>query len=95
MGTCDGMKHIQGFFMLESCIAIIISVIAVSCFYLTVVESRKNEHKIELKADYAYAYHVLQKNDIDQILVHDRVYKKAGPNYIYDTTNNQKIKVKN
>lgn len=88
------MRRIQGFFMLESCIAIIISVIAVSCFYLTVVENRKNGYEIELKADYAYAYHVLQKNDLDQILVHDRIYKKAGPNYIYDTTNKQKIKIK-
>lgn len=89
------MKRIQGFFMLESCIAIIISVIAVSCFYLTVVESRKNGYKIERKADHAYAYHVLHKNNLDQILVHNRIYKKAGPNYIYDTTNHQKIKIKN
>lgn len=94
MGTNGKMKKVKGFLIFESAIAIIISVVAVSCLYLTVAECQKNGQEIELKTDRIYAYHVLKTNDLDQITVHDHVYERVGQHYLNDKTTNQKFKVK-
>lgn len=78
------MKKMQGFLMVESMVAVIISVVAVSCLYLTVVQSQKNGRSLELKTDRAYAYHIFTSSHLRQIVVHDRIYEKAGQHRIYD-----------
>lgn len=78
------MKKMQGFLMVESMVAIIVSVVAVSCLYLTVAQSQKNGRSLELKTDRAYAYHILTSSHLRQIVVHDRIYEKAGQRRIYD-----------
>lgn len=89
------MKKVKGFFIFESIVAIIISLVAVSCLYLTVAESRKNGREMELKTDRMYAYHVLKTNDLDQVVVHDHIYERAGQQYLNDKTTNQKFKIQN
>lgn len=91
---CSGdelMKKIKGFLIFESFIAIIISVIAVTCFYFAVAENQKNGQEMELKTDRAYAYRVLQENKMKEIMVHDHLYKKAGRNRIYDKQTEQQF----
>ena len=87
------MKKVKGFLVIESFIAIIIAVIAVSCFYITVAESQKNGREMELKTDRVYAYHVLKANNLDQITVHDHVYERIGQHYLNDKNTNQKYKI--
>ncbi|HJF39895.1 MULTISPECIES: hypothetical protein [Lactobacillus] len=87
------MKKVKGFFIFESAIAIIISLFAVSCLYLTVAESQKNGREMELKTDRVYAYHVLKANNLDQITVHDHVYERIGQHYLNDKNTNQKYKI--
>lgn len=85
--------RIKGFLMMESFMAIMIATIAVSCLYLTVAENQKNGREIELKTDRAYAYHVLTESNLDQVMVHDRIYEEAGHNYVYDRDAKQKFAV--
>lgn len=80
--------------MMESFIAIMIATIALSCLYWTVAENQKNGQEIELKTDRTYAYHVLTESKLDQVMVHDRIYEKAGHNYIYDREAKQKFAIK-
>lgn len=86
--------RVKGFLMIESLMALIITTIAVNCLYFTVAENQKNGREIELKADRAYAYHVLVKSKLDQVVVHDRIYEKAGHNCVYDKNAKQKIAIK-
>ncbi|MGN1272843.1 MAG: hypothetical protein ACI4T3_06915 [Lactobacillus sp.] len=88
------MKKVKGFLMAESVIALFIATTAVICLYLTVSESQKNGKEIELKTDRAYAYHVLKESNLDQVMVHDRIYEKAGHNYVYDRDARQTFSVK-
>lgn len=88
------MIKVKGFLVIESFIAIIIAVIAVSCLYVTVAENQKNGRKMELRTDRAYAYHVLTKTDVEQVMVHDRIYQKAGHNHVWDATSEQSFTVK-
>lgn len=88
------MIKVKGFLVIESFIAIIIAMIAVSCFYITVAENQKNGREMELKTDRAYAYHILTKTDLEQVTVHDRIYQKAGRNHVWDATTKQTFAVK-
>ncbi|WP_297951456.1 hypothetical protein [uncultured Lactobacillus sp.] len=88
------MIKLKGFLVIESFIAIIIAVIAVSCLYVTVAENQKNGRELELKTDRAYAYHILNKTDLKQIMVHNRIYQKAGHHHVWDTTTEQTFAVK-
>lgn len=88
------MKRVKGFLMAESVIALMIATIAVSCLYLIVSEGQKNGKEIELKTDRVYAYHVLNESNLDQVVVHDRIYEKAGHSYVYDRDAKQRFKIK-
>lgn len=89
------MRKIKGFLVFESFIAIIISIIAVSCFYFTVAENQKNGQQMELKTDHAYAYHVFQESKTKEIMVHDHLYEKVGRNRIYDKKTEQQFIIEN
>ena len=93
MGTGAKMRKVKGFLMAESIVALIIATVAVSCMYLMVAESQENGREIELKTDRAYAYHVLQESNLNQVTVHDRIYEKAVHNYVYDRDAKQEFAV--
>lgn len=71
------MMKVKGFLIEESLVAIMIAMFAVSCLFLTVSENKKNEREMELRADRIYAKHVLKKCKLDQVTVHDRLYRRG------------------
>lgn len=75
----------KGFLMSESMIALIIAFLGVTIFALVVGESRENERNLESKTDRTYAWHVMKKNNLKEVKVHDHVYQPAGNGYVYDT----------
>lgn len=74
------MMRIKGFLMTESLIALLISFLAVSTFYLLISEGQKNGRELELKVDEIYAECVLKKSKVDKIIVHDRIYRRKAIN---------------
>ncbi|BDR60316.1 hypothetical protein KIM322_05770 [Lactobacillus xylocopicola] len=80
--------------MAESMTALMIAVIAVSLLALVVGESRATERQVELKTDRTYAWHIMIKNDLSEIKVHDHVYQLRGTKCIYDTTEKETYCVK-
>ncbi|MBA1394988.1 hypothetical protein EQ500_14140 [Lactobacillus sp. XV13L] len=62
---------------------------------LVVGESRATERTIELKTDRAYAWHVLKKNSLSEVKVHDRIYQPRGEKGVYDATAKKAYRVKN
>lgn len=67
----------KAFLLAEGMTALIISLLSLSLFMLVVSEGRKVEIKMEEKTDRAYARHLIQKEKMSQIMIHDHVYSKA------------------
>lgn len=79
--------------MIESITALILAIFGVCSVALIVGESRASERNIELKADRTYAWHVLKKNKLNQVRVHDHIYQNTNEG-VYDTTEKKKYIVK-
>lgn len=82
----------KGFLIAESMIGLTIAIIGVMIMTLTLSSFKKVERNLELKTDRTYAWHVMRKNSLKEVTVHDRVYCLAGK-YVYDTTAKENYKI--
>ncbi|MDF7638690.1 hypothetical protein PT285_04660 [Lactobacillus sp. ESL0791] len=83
----------KGFLMLESMLALFITFLGVSTMALIVSDGRTNEQAIERKTDRIYAWHVMRKNDLREVRVHDHVYRLTGAREVYDTKEKQTYQI--
>lgn len=67
------MKN-KGFILLESIIAMFISFLGVTILALVVVEGKKTEKNMEMHTDKAVAMHMMRKNNLNSVKIHDRIY---------------------
>lgn len=87
-------KKQTGFLIAESMTALMLAVSGVTVMALVVGESRVVEENVELKTDRAYAWHVMKKCNLQQIKVHDHVYKAVGEKSVFDTMDKKTYQVK-
>ena len=87
------MNKKSGFLIAESIIGLTIAIIGVMVMALTLSGMRKTERTLELKTDRAYAWRVMKENNLKEIMVHDRIYKIAGKNYVYDSQEKKNYKI--
>lgn len=83
-----------GFLVAESMTALALAVIGVTLIALIVGQSRLEERNVELKTDQAFAWHIMKKSSLQQIKVHDRIYKAVGDESIFDTVDKKTYQVK-
>lgn len=76
---------LTGFLIVESIVALLITISGVVIMALIVGQSRALEQKMEEKTDCVYAWHVMKKCDLAQITVHSHVYQLVGNKKVYDT----------
>lgn len=88
------IHKLKGFLLAESMVALILAIMGVSSMALIVGDTRATERKIELKTDRIYAWHVLKKNDLKSIMVHDRLYELRGEKSIYDASTKETYYIK-
>lgn len=70
------MSKAKGFLMLESMTALIIAILGLSLFTLLICENKKVEKEMERKTDYELAQHMMRKNKLDEVIIHDHEYSK-------------------
>ncbi|WLT01083.1 hypothetical protein RAM07_03830 [Lactobacillus helsingborgensis] len=87
-------KKVKGFFIAESMVALMIALMGVTTLALIVGESRQIEQNIEHKTDFTYAWHVMRKNNLKKIVVHDHVYYLTGKMSVYDETNEKTYQIR-
>lgn len=64
----------KGFLLLESMIALAITVLGVSIFSLCLGQSKVIEQKMEDKVDRELATHIMRRNGIKKVVIHDHSY---------------------
>lgn len=72
--------HIKGFIFLESIIAMFISFLGVMILALVVVEEKKAEKIMEIRTDKTVAIHMMKKNNLNKVKIHDRMYYLSEKN---------------
>lgn len=87
-------KKMSGFLVIESMIGVIIACIGINTVELIIGESRLIERKIEQKTDRTYAWNVMKKNSVKQVMVHDHLYRIVDNKKILDIKNNKKYEIK-
>lgn len=87
------MSKQKGFLVAESLIGLTIAIFGVMIMALTLGGMHKTEQTLELKTDRAYAWHVMKENSLKEIMVHDRIYKIVGKNYVYDSQTKENYKI--
>ncbi|WEV71458.1 hypothetical protein OZY43_03395 [Lactobacillus sp. ESL0785] len=88
------MTKVKGFLLAESMVALTLAIMGISLLVLIVGGTRTTEQKIELRTDRAYAWHVMKTNNLEKILVHNRMYHPVGTNGVYDETDQKTYVVK-
>ena len=87
-------KKMCGFLVMESMIGLIIACIGITTVELIIGESRLIERKIEQKTDRTYAWNVMKKTNVKQVMIHDRLYRFVDNKKILDVKNNKKYEIK-
>lgn len=62
--------------MVESLLALFVTMLAVSSFSLIVLEGHKAEVRIEKKTDEALAKNMIKKSNLKSVMVHNQIYEK-------------------
>lgn len=72
------MKNkLKGFLLAESCIALMIAALCLTMINICVGQSQKVEKQLEKKSDQAYAEKMIKDHNLEQIMVHDHIYRKG------------------
>lgn len=69
------MKHTKAFIMIESLVALCLAFLGVSIFSLVVLSGYQEEKRMEQQTDQALARHIMRKNNVKQVKIHDRIYE--------------------
>lgn len=75
-------------------VALMLALMGVATLALIVGESHQIERNIEHKTDFTYAWHVMHKNNLKKIVVHDHVYYLTGKMSVYDETNEKTYQIR-
>lgn len=70
------MKKTKGFLILESIIAFTIAMLGVMTLELVIVTGQHNKQVIEERNDQKLANHIFKNVDIDQVIIHDKSYRR-------------------
>ena len=70
------MMKTKGFLMIESLIALMITLIALTAFTTMILDSRQFEKKIEYRSDRALANYMLNEFKLKEVVVHDHVFRE-------------------
>lgn len=65
---------VRGFLLWESMIALLISVLGVSAFFLCFSQNKLVERQMENRVDRELAYHIMRRNDLNKVVIHDHLY---------------------
>ena len=70
------MKKTKGFLIVESIIAFTIAMLGVMTLELVIVTGQHNKQVIEERTDQKLANHIFKNVDIDQVIIHDKSYRR-------------------
>lgn len=70
------MNKAKGFLLLESMTALVIAILGLSLFTLLICENKKVEKEMARKTDYELAQHIMRKNKLNEVVIHDHKYSK-------------------
>lgn len=88
------MSKQRGFLLLEASIALVLASLAVTLLFYTFGQTKKVENRVECRVDRAYAWHVFNTTSNDELIVHNRHYKKTSGKKVIDKTTGKTYEIK-
>lgn len=87
------MSKLRGFLIAESLVGLTVAILGVTIMALVLSGAQKTERTLELKTDRTYAWHVMLKNDLKEVEVHNRVYQLVEKSRVYDKQAGKEYKI--